>query len=136
MKIAFIFPGQGAQYVGMGKDLYDNYDEIRELYNKANEILGLDIAKLTFELTEEELCKTSNTQITILLMSLGILKILEENNINAQYTAGLSLGEYISLIYSKFIGINDGIKIVRKRGELMQDCKGDWKMAAIIRIRI
>ena len=136
MKIAFIFPGQGAQYVGMGKDLYENYKEIRELYESASKILKFDTAKLTFESTEEELCKTSNTQITILLMSLGILKILEKNNIKAKFTAGLSLGEYTSLVYSKFMNIEDAIKIVRKRGDLMQDCKGDWKMSAIIRIRI
>ena len=120
MKIGFVFPGQGAQYVGMGKDLYENYESVRKIYKKAEEILGIDIAKLTFESTEEELSQTKNTQIAILVMSLGILEILKENHIEAEISAGLSLGEYTALIYSHALSIEDGIKIVRKRGEYMR----------------
>ena len=120
MKIGFVFPGQGAQYVGMGKDLYENYESVRKIYKKAEEILGIDIAKLTFESTEEELSQTKNTQIAILVMSLGILEILKENHIEAEISAGLSLGEYTALIYSHALSIEDGIRIVRKRGEFMR----------------
>lgn len=120
MKIGFVFPGQGAQYVGMGKDLYENYECVRNIYKKAEEILGIDTAKLTFESTEEELSQTENTQIAILLMSLGILEILKENHIEAEISAGLSLGEYTALIHSNALSIEDGIRIVRKRGKLMR----------------
>lgn len=134
MKNAFIFPGQGSQYVGMGKDLYENYEEVKDIYDKTCDSLGIDVRKLSFEGPEEELNQTKNTQIAILTMSLGILEVLKKNGIEANISAGLSLGEYASLIYSGFISFEDGIKIVRKRGELMQDNvpKGDWKMAGII----
>lgn len=134
MKIGFIFPGQGAQSVGMGKDLYDEYNEIKKTYQKASEILNIDIAKLTFDSSEEELCKTQNTQIAILVMSLAILELLKKNEIEAQMTAGLSLGEYTALIYSGMMSFEDGLKIVKKRGELMQNKvpDGNWSMAAII----
>ena len=101
MKIGFVFPGQGAQYIGMGKDLYDTYEEIHALYDKASIITGKDIAKLTFNSSEEELSQTKNTQICILTMSLGILEILKSNDIQAELCAGLSLGEYTALIYSQ-----------------------------------
>ena len=120
MNIGFVFPGQGAQFVGMGKDLYDNYDCVKNLYKKAKEILGIDIAKLTFESSEEELSQTKNTQIAIFLMSLGILEILKKEQIDAKISAGLSLGEYTALTYSGAISIDDAIRIVRKRGELMR----------------
>lgn len=134
MKIAFMFPGQGAQTVGMGKDLYDKYDEIKELYEDVKKITGVDIAKLTFESSEEELSQTKNTQIAILVMSLGILKVLKENEIKADYAAGLSLGEYTALMYGNAFSFEDGIKIVKKRGELMQEYvpEGKWLMAAIL----
>lgn len=134
MKIGFIFPGQGAQSIGMGKDLYNEYNEIKQIYKKASEILDIDMAKLTFESTEEELCETKNTQIAILVMSLAILEILKNNEIEATMAAGLSLGEYTALIYSGMISFEDGLKIVKKRGELMQNKvpNGDWAMAAII----
>ena len=134
MKIGFVFPGQGAQYIGMGKDLYDTYEEIRALYDKASIITGKDIAKLTFNSSEEELSQTKNTQICILTMSLGILEILKSNDIQAELCAGLSLGEYTALIYSQAINLEDGLKIVEKRGTFMQEdlpC-GNWSMAAIL----
>lgn len=134
MSIAFLFPGQGAQAPGMGKDLYDKYDEIKKLYEDVKNITGIDVAKLTFESSEEELSQTKNTQIAILVMSLGILKILEKNGIKADTAAGLSLGEYTALIYGKAFNFEDGIKAVKKRGELMQEYvpEGKWLMAAIL----
>lgn len=134
MKIGFLFPGQGAQSVGMGKDLYEQYNEVKQIYSNASSLLGIDLAKLTFESDEQTLCETKNTQITILVMSLAILELLKKNNINAEMSAGLSLGEYSALIYSNMISFEDGIKIVRKRGELMHDLvpEGNWSMAAII----
>lgn len=134
MKLGFVFPGQGAQYVGMGKDLYEKYDTVKNVYKKASDILGIDIAKLTFESSEEVLNQTKNTQIAILVMSLAIAELLKENNIEAEFSAGLSLGEYSALAYSSFISFEDVIKVVRKRGEFMQDYvpEGTWAMAAII----
>lgn len=134
MKIGFLFPGQGAQSIGMGKDLYDKYEEYRNVYKKVNDITGLNLEKITFEDSEEELNKTNNTQIAILTMSLAILEILKKENITADVATGLSLGEYTALIYSGALSFEDGIKIVQKRGELMQKLcpKGDWSMAAIL----
>lgn len=134
MKIGFVFPGQGAQFVGMGKDYYEKYESVKNIYDEASKILGFDVAKLCFESTEEELNQTKNTQIAILVMSLAILKLLEENNITSNASAGLSLGEYSALMYSNVIGFEEGLKIVRKRGTYMQELlpKGDWSMAAIL----
>lgn len=134
MKIGFLFPGQGAQSVGMGKDLYEKYEEVKNVYEEASRILGVDIAKLTFESTEEELSQTKNTQIAILVMSLGILEILKKNGIKPEMAAGLSLGEYGALMCGNSINFEDGVKIVKTRGELMQEYSpaGDWAMAAIL----
>ena len=134
MKIGFLFPGQGAQSIGMGKDLYENYQEVRDIYENVHKITGVDIKKITFDGTEQELSKTQNTQIAVLTMSLAILKLLEKKGINAEISAGLSLGEYTALIYSKCISFEDGVKLVKKRGEYMQNLllKGDWAMAAIL----
>lgn len=134
MKLGFVFPGQGAQYVGMGKDLYEKYETVKNVYKKASDILEIDIAKLTFESSEEILNQTKNTQIAILVMSLAIAELLKENNIEAEISAGLSLGEYSALSYSSFISFEDAIKVVRKRGEFMQNYvpDGTWAMAAII----
>ncbi len=134
MKLGFLFPGQGSQYVGMGKDYYEKYECVRKVFDRASEILNFDVANLCFNSTDEELNQTKNTQIAILVMSLSIVELLKQNNISANISAGLSLGEYSALIYSNIINFEDGIKIVRKRGTYMQEClpEGNWSMAAIL----
>ena len=134
MKIGFLFPGQGAQTVGMGKDLYEKYEEYKKVYDEVESLTGVKVADLTFNSTEEELSQTKNTQICILTMSLAILKLLEEKGIKAEASTGLSLGEYSALVASHTISFEDGVKTVKTRGELMQNLcpKGDWSMAAIL----
>lgn len=134
MKIGFLFPGQGSQSVGMGKDIYDEYEEVRSLYDTVERLTGIDIAKISFEGPEGTLNRTKYTQIAILTMSLGILEVLKKNKIDAQISAGLSLGEYSALIYSKAIELEEGIKLVQKRGEYMENLlpEGKWQMAAVL----
>ncbi|MBO4293020.1 MAG: ACP S-malonyltransferase [Clostridia bacterium] len=134
MKIAYLFPGQGTQTIGMGKDLYEKYDEVKNIYNKVKEITGIDIAKISFEGPEEELNKTQNTQLAVLTESLAILEVLKKKGIKAEISAGLSLGEYTALIEDGVFSLEDGIKLVQKRGEIMQNYtpNGNWKMAAIL----
>ncbi len=134
MKKAFLFPGQGAQVVGMGKDIYEKYEEARKIYDKASEILGIDIKKLCFEGPEEELNKTENTQIAILVTSLAILEVLKSKGIEAEIACGLSLGEYCALIYSGIISFEDGISLIKKRGYYMGNLIPDeeYSMAAVI----
>lgn len=134
MKIAFLFPGQGTQKVGMCKDIYENYKEAQEIYKKASDITGIDIAKLCFNSTQEELNLTSNTQLSILITSLAICKVLEKYNIKPDVCTGLSLGEYTALIEGGFIDFDEGVKLVKSRGDIMQKCdfKNEYKMAAII----
>ncbi len=134
MKIGFLFPGQGAQSVGMGKDLYDKYEEYRNVYKKVKELTGVDVEDITFNSSEEDLSQTKNTQICILTMSLAILELLKKENIQAIASCGLSLGEYSALINSNSISFEDGVKIVKTRGEIMQKLcpEGTWSMAAIL----
>ena len=133
MKIGYLFPGQGAQSLGMGKDIYEKYDVANEVYRKVQELTGIDVAKITFE-NEELLNQTQYTQICILTMSLAILEILKQNGIQAEVASGLSLGEYTSLINSEALNFEDGIKLVKKRGEYMQKLvpEGEWLMAAVL----
>ena len=134
MKIGFLFPGQGAQSIGMGKDLFENYEIYRNVYKRVNEITGINVEHLTFNETEEVLSQTKNTQICILTMTLAILELLKKEEIQADISMGLSLGEYSALIYSNAISFEDGVKIVQKRGTLMQEnCpEGNWSMAAVM----
>ncbi|MCI9016793.1 MAG: ACP S-malonyltransferase [Clostridia bacterium] len=134
MKIAFMFPGQGAQKTGMGEDLYNTYEQAKRIYDLASKILGIDVAKMSFSLEQEELNKTENTQIAILVNSLAILEILKSYDIKAQALTGLSLGEYTALIYSGYIKLEDGIRLIQKRGYYMGNYipQGEYKMAAIM----
>lgn len=134
MKRAFLFPGQGAQIVGMGKDIYEKYEIARKIYDEASKISGIDIKTLCFEGPEEELNKTKNAQIAILTTSLAILEVLKSKNINAEIATGLSLGEYGALIYSGIISFEDGIKLIKQRGYYMANLlpKEEYSMAAVI----
>ena len=134
MRRAFLFPGQGAQTVGMGKDIYEKYEEARKIYDEASKISGMDIKKLCFEGPEDELNKTENTQIAILVTSLAILEVLKSKGIEAEISCGLSLGEYTALIYSGIISFEDGIKLIKKRGYYMGNLIPDeeYSMAAVI----
>jgi len=137
VKIAFIFPGQGSQKVGMGKDLIENYQEAKIFFEKANIALkeeGVDIYKLCFEGPEEELKNTINAQPAILTVSVILFKLLQKFNIKPAVVAGHSLGEYSALVASSSIKFKDAVKLVRKRGEYMQTATpiGTGSMLAII----
>jgi [acyl-carrier-protein] S-malonyltransferase len=115
---AYIFPGQGSQYVGMGKELYESNPAAKELFDRADEILGFSLSKICFEGPETELKQTKNTQPAIFLHSIILVKVL--NAREAVMAAGHSLGEYSALVYAGAMSFEDGLKIVRLRGELMQ----------------
>lgn len=119
-KTAFIFPGQGSQYVGMGKDFYDTYSEAKEVFALAGEVSGLDMEKLCFE-ENEDINITEYTQIAMLADEVAILKVLEAKGIKADTTAGLSLGEYGALAAADVMDLKDLFHIIRKRGIFMQE---------------
>jgi [acyl-carrier-protein] S-malonyltransferase len=133
METAFIFPGQGAQYVGMAKDLYENFEIIKDLYKKANQILGFELDKVSFEGPEEQLKQTYITQPAIFVHSLA-LNFLVKDKYNVKYTAGHSLGEYSALVCAGALNFENGLKLVKLRGELMQMAGERQKgtMAAVI----
>ena len=136
-KIAFVFPGQGSQKIGMGKDLIENYPEANILFNIANKVLkkeGVDIGKICFEGPEEELKNTVNAQPAILTISTILCRLLRKNNIRPSIVAGHSLGEYSALVASSAIKFEDAVMLVRKRGEYMQSAApaGTGSMLAII----
>lgn len=134
MKIAFVFPGQGSQSVGMGKDLYDNLDEVKSLYNEASEILGYDVAVLSFSGPADELNKTYRTQPCLLVASIAAYKALTLKNIKPSTVVGHSLGEYSALVAAGSISFKDAVKITEIRGRIMQDAvpEGKGLMAAIL----
>lgn len=134
MKIGFLFPGQGSQITGMGKDIYEKYEVAKDVYDQVKKVTGIDVADITFNQPTEILNQTKYTQICILTMSLAILKVLEQHEIKADASAGLSLGEYSALIYGNILSFEDGVSIVKNRGTYMQEMlpKGEWSMAAIM----
>src|SRR5271156_3464612 len=123
MKTALLFAGQGSQTVGMGRDLCDKYDVCRNLFTRANEVLGRDIQKICFEGPEDVLTKTDNAQPGIFLMSLACLEALKSQlpNLHFDATAGLSLGEFTALAAAGAVGFDDGLRMVQMRGRFMQE---------------
>lgn len=132
MKLAMIFPGQGSQYVGMGKDLYENFGYVRELFDQSNDILGFDLKKMCFEGPEEALKMTSHTQPAILTMSTACWMVLRERGITPAAVAGHSLGEYSALVAAGAISFADALRLVHKRGMFMQESAPAGGMAAIL----
>ncbi|MCD6079835.1 MAG: [acyl-carrier-protein] S-malonyltransferase [Candidatus Omnitrophica bacterium 4484_49] len=145
MRLAYIFPGQGTQYVGMGHDLYENFEIARELFHKANEILKFDIMRLCFFGPPEELTRTRNCQPAVFLVSTVALKCLEEyfrtqmgnlyyQELTPVVSAGLSLGEYAALVAADAISFEDALELVRRRGEFMEEAcnENPGTMSAII----
>lgn len=118
-KVAFMFPGQGAQYVGMGKDFYETYDTAKEVFELASEVSGLNIADICFT-ENDKINITEYTQIAMLATEVAILKVLEENGVHADICAGLSLGEYGALAAADVCDLKDLFELIRKRGIYMQ----------------
>ena len=134
-KAAFVFPGQGSQYVGMAKDLYDADPAVRKLMDRADRILGFSISRICFEGPEEELRQTKNTQPAIFLHSVAAFRSVE---LRPDYTAGHSLGEYSALVAAGALDFEDALRLVRLRGELMQRAGEERRgtMAAIVGIDV
>ena len=138
VKIAFVFPGQGSQFVGMGKDFYDHVSSARKLLDEANEVLGCDLTSICFNGPEETLKLTENTQPALLVHSTMALKILRENGIDSVLAAGHSLGEFSALVSAGALQFKDAVRLVRLRGQFMQEAVpvGVGSMAAIIGLEI
>ena len=133
-KIAFVFPGQGSQTVGMGKELYENYEIAKDLFEKADKALGFSIKDMCFNGPEEELRKTYNTQPAILTMSVICFEVLKSKGLSPDIVAGHSLGEYSALVAAGAINFEDAVYLVHQRGKFMQEAVplGEGGMAAIL----
>lgn len=133
MKTAFIFSGQGSQYAGMGKELYDNYECVKEVFDKADEVLDFKVTEMCFG-DDERLNETEYTQPTLLTMSYAVYKLMEEKGLKADYVAGLSLGEYSAHAVSGTMNFEEAVKLVRKRGKFMTEAvpKGEGAMCAVL----
>lgn len=133
--IAFLFPGQGSQYIGMGADFCAEFAVARQTFEEANDALGIDLAKLCFDGEAATLALTANAQPAILTASVSALRVvLEETEIRPDLVAGHSLGEFTALVASECLGFGDAVRTVRKRGEFMQEAvpPGVGKMAAVL----
>lgn len=121
LNVAFIFPGHGSQFVGMGKDVYESFPEARNVFDVADATLGFSISKLCFEGPEEELCQPFNVQPALVAFSMAMLAVMRRSPTYAHpsYAAGHSLGEYAALAASGMIGVSDAIMLARQRGQLM-----------------
>lgn len=133
-KTAFIFPGQGAQYVGMGKQIAEAYSSADAIFNQASEALGFDVKKMIFESDDETLKITENTQPTIVTASIACMQPLLEKGIKPDVVAGLSLGEYSAHVAAGTMTFKDAVSLVKKRGRFMQEAvpQGVGAMAAIL----
>ena len=138
MRTAFLFPGQGSQEVGMGKELADSQPVARRVFEEADRVLGIRLASLCFEGPEEELRLTVNTQPAILTASIAALRVLEERGARADFVAGHSLGEYSALVAAGSLSFDEALRAVRKCGLYMQEAvpPGEGAMAALIGINI
>jgi [acyl-carrier-protein] S-malonyltransferase len=135
-KVAFVFPGQASQYPGMGKELAEKYPAARAVFEEADKALGFSISKMCFEGSEEELKLTANTQPAILTVSVAAYRVVAEKGLAPDYVAGHSLGEYSALVAVGALNFADAVRLVRKRGQYMQDAvpAGQGGMAAIMGI--
>jgi [acyl-carrier-protein] S-malonyltransferase len=136
MKIAFLFPGQGSQYAGMGKSLADAFPVVRQVFEQADEALGFALSKLCFEGPEEDLKLTENTQPALVAVSVAAFRVLQQNGRTPDYVAGHSLGEYSALVASGALDFADAVRLVRKRGRFMQEAvpAGVGAMAALLKL--
>ncbi|MDE2484769.1 MAG: ACP S-malonyltransferase, partial [candidate division NC10 bacterium] len=132
--IALVFPGQGSQRVGMGHDCWAQVPEARVLFEKGSEALGIDLARLCFEGPEERLTLTANAQPAIMTVSMAVFAVLRREGVKPDFVAGHSLGEYSALVAAESFTFEDAIRIVRKRGEFMQEVvsPGAGAMAAVL----
>ncbi|MCS7024479.1 MAG: ACP S-malonyltransferase [Bryobacteraceae bacterium] len=135
-KLAFLFPGQGSQFAGMGKSLFDHYPRARETFEQADQVLGFALSKLCFEGPEEALKQTENTQPALLTVSVAAWRVLDEKGFRADYVAGHSLGEYSALVAAGALDFADAVRLVRKRGQYMQQATppGVGAMAALLKL--
>ncbi|WP_173916514.1 ACP S-malonyltransferase [Halobacillus sp. Marseille-Q1614] len=133
-KVAFIYPGQGSQEVGMGQKMHEHYPEVQELFTEADEALGYSLTSLMFEGPSEKLTKTENAQPALLLNSAAITEVLNKEGIEPQMTAGHSLGEYSALVAAGSLSTIDAVKLVHERGKLMEEAypTGKGAMAAVL----